>query len=478
MASQSIDDDGYWKIQLRYSPGMGASASYMSPRKKQRKRSGKSTPQRQAAPPVGESELPAARSRTNRWLLGLLALVIGALLVYQGPLRRQYGLMSVRRLVAARQLSEARTRLLAMVERDSHPDTLLWLARVHRKLGRMSEARDAIEQAFANGALQERLELEQALALAQSGQISKAEATLMRALEEAPEETAEICEALVSGYMRNYRFGEAARWIEAWKQDYAADPQPHIAQGKLWQHLRLWNEAAEAFGEARRRAPQRTDILSGLGESLAALHRYDDAVEVYREAVALEPDNPTILAGLAGCYLAQGLTDPAAPLYRQLLEQDEDSFEAHFGLGRIALDSGDAATALGHLEPLEARQPRNTSLRFSLGSALRAAGRADEVQKHFEFVEQATVAREQIQKLTRSIQTQPDAVEPRVEVAKLLMDYGSLAEAAAWLISAVELEPGHAEANRLLADYYEQTGNASRAADHRRAGARAADNGK
>jgi Tfp pilus assembly protein PilF len=56
----------------------------------------------------------------------------------------------------------------------------------------------------------------------------------------------------------------------------------------------------------------------------------------------------------------------------------------------------------------------------------------------------------------------------RCEAGLILMRRGLEAEGLRWLESALAVDPRHAGTHQALADYFERTGDAERAAQHRR----------
>ncbi|MFN3487258.1 MAG: tetratricopeptide repeat protein, partial [Planctomycetota bacterium] len=74
--------------------------------------------------------------------------------------------------------------------------------------------------------------------------------------------------------------------------------------------------AAEAYGEALRRAPSRADLRVRRGDLYAALSMWALAADDYREALALRPQDRGVLFALARALSASG----DVPAARRALE--------------------------------------------------------------------------------------------------------------------------------------------------------------
>ncbi len=109
---------------------------------------------------------------------------------------------------------------------------------------------------------------------------------------------AEAQTALSSG---NIAAAKAA-WDRAAKLD-PADPEPYAARGRHHWALRQFREAAKAFEQASRRAPDDVEILMALIQTRKDAGDQTRTEELARRAVQLAPDNPKARVYL-GTYLS------------------------------------------------------------------------------------------------------------------------------------------------------------------------------
>ena len=140
--------------------------------------------------------------------------------------------------------------------------------------------------------------------------------------------------------------------------------------------------AAEAYGEALRRAPAHVDAALRLGEIARARGDARGALSHDLQALRAEERSETILA-VAEDYRRLGRPDDVIATYRRLLERDRDHRTALRGLRAVAAEHGRWAEALGAQERLVRTAPREdraaeeawlAGMHYELGRALLAEG--------------------------------------------------------------------------------------------------------
>jgi lipopolysaccharide biosynthesis regulator YciM len=72
----------------------------------------------------------------------------------------------------------------------------------------------------------------------------------------------------------------------------------------------------------------------------------------------------------------------ALGMLRKALELNPELPEAHFQLGKWALEHGDTGAALEHLRAALRNGENSSKVHFALSRAYRAAGKADESARH------------------------------------------------------------------------------------------------
>lgn len=400
-------------------------------------------------------------------LFGGAALVILGLCLAR-PALLEYRLWQARRALNDRDAQQA----LAWLESAEHldanrSDVHFWKARAYRRLGLYDKVRSALDHAARLGHSIDQLKREDLMALAQSGQFSKAESHLPNLLMDAGQDGPEICEAFVRGYMNAFRLDRALELLDAWQVDYPDDPQPHFCRGVFRERQENWPEATEAFRRALELAPHRDDVRLHLAQVLREQRQYQEAEEHYRFCLERKPDEPEVLAGWGECLRDQRKLDQARQVFARLLERSPDHFDSRLAMGEIELDSSHAQQALRWLVPAADERPHNANVRFALANALSQSGQGEQAREHFEFAAASQTAKIRVQSLLPRVVDEPDNVEYRYEIGVNLLKYGEPSNGVVWLRSALEVDPDHRPAHTALADYYRDQGNDTLAARHR-----------
>jgi len=414
--------------------------------------------------------------RRTGLLVAIVVILLAVLAVFARPLRQQYRLSMARKCLGAHKLDGALVWLEAARASDpKHAEVHFLLARAYRRQGAFELCRKHIQRAWRLGFPVQRLEREQWLALAQSGQLDEAEPHLDELLADPQGDAQEICEAYVRGYLRVYRFVPALRLLDAWQADFPKDPQPLFWRGRINEHTFGDHKAVVLYRQAVELAPDRTDLRTELASLLSKRREFDEAEEQFRQCAKEAPDNPDILAGWGNCLLEQRQTDRARELLLQTLKKDPSHFQALYGLGQLEWRSGKKREALKWLRLAYEQNPKHSRMRFALASALQATGQAETAKEHYQFFTDAKKALDEMDDLMNQVLDKPDSVEPRYQVGMKLMQYVSSVQGAVWLQSVLQLDPLHAPTHEALAAHYAEQDRPDLAGKHRRLAAEARD---
>ena len=207
-----------------------------------------------------------------------------------------------------------------------------------------------------------------------------------------------------------------------------------------------------------------------LAEVLTEMDQIDEADAHFRRCAEETPEAPEILTAWANCLSLQGDVDRARQLLEQVLVETPSNFEALRQLGEIELSTGEFKRAVDHLESAARQRPYDTTTRNALGKALRARGRTDEAQVHFDYVAEAEESIARMERQLRVVLDRPEDAQVRHEIGMTLLKYGSPEDGAKWLLTDLELQPDHKRTHQALAVYYESLGDWENAAVHGRLG--------
>ena len=358
--------------------------------------------------------------------------------------------------------------LRAALRRDlDNANTLLWLARTHRRLGDLPRTSLLLDRAETLGGDAQRIERERRLVLAQSGRLREVDPLLGEMLIDAGADGPDVCEAFVQGYLVNLRTDDALRLLDLWQESFPKDPQPYFLRGYLMQSLDQLTQAAQIYRQGLALAPERTTMRRQLAEILVESNQLDEAESELARCLEEAPEDPQVYFELARCAFQRGDLARVAQRLEETLQRAPDHYEARRLRGQVKLAEGQAAEALPDLESVVAQRPYDTLSREALGRTLSALGRADEAKVHLDFVIEAGAHIGRVDRLFRESLERPRDAALRYEIGSILFQYGSPDDAARWMRAALELQPDHAGAHRALATYSEARGDAAGASFHR-----------
>ena len=333
-------------------------------------------------------------------------------------------------------------------------ETELILARAHRKLARWDAVRDHLSRARSLGATENRVQREDWLAQAQSGQLRDVEHRRNLMLLDPQGDTDEICEAYAQGYLLNRRFLDAIELLQSWSADYPENPQPHFLLGMTYADRSKTTLAVRELQRAVQLEPSFFRARLALANALLENKQPAEALAEFQVCRGLKHSDQEVSSGLARSFLALGSIQEAEIALEQGVREFPDNFTLRFEFGRFLMND-DFDAALVQLEKATAIEPRNTAARYALAQVLLRLQRKDEAAGHLAYVETANQQLAQMQKLTDAVQTNPADVEARFGIGMTELKYGTEEHGIQWLQSVLEYDPLHKAANEALAAYYE-----------------------
>ncbi len=405
------------------------------------------------SPTVATSPLGKLQRPWRRWLVAVL--LLGGLTWFYDYL---WARLLVPRAVAALRSREPERALVWLdrvdwlASRDA--EAAFQRARTYRNLGRMAEVRTWLERAYELGIPQTRIEREQWLAFAQTGQMKEAEPHLHELLLDPGEDGAEICNAFVNGYYRVLRIDSAQPILEAWITDFPDDPRPHQFNGSRYAQVFKWQEAINAYQRALDRDPTLDELRVKVATSYSELHQYDTAEQLFLEFLKQQPASAEALAGLGEVYLANGRWDEAETVFTKAAALAPEAEMPHRGLGQIASYRKEFSKAVEHLQRAHQVGIKDQETRYHLALALQGAGQVAEAKAHFDFCHLASLARGRRTVLLEQLVKEPKNIEMRFELADLTYRYINEEEGTKWLFYVVELQPDHGPAREILYNHY------------------------
>lgn len=407
------------------------------------------------------------RTGTKRRWIWVLLLIPGMALWSFRPLQSLWFQRSAHEATLDGDPERARSALeRALQATPKSAEIHLLLARTARRLGRLQPFLEHLRQSQELGMSPERIAREQLLLQAQSGNMEQVEPHLPRLLRRDATDLNEVCAAIVAGYVHNYEFGPAFRYLEAWEKDFPSDPEPHIMRARIRQSWHNVREAERELRQAMELRPTWRGLPQMLAQVLTEQNRMEEAAELLAEVAHRNPADNRLQLAWADCLIRTGRVAEAQTLLDRLASVVPASADLLFGLGRIDLWEGQTERGLERLTQARELDPQRNDVRYAYAQALAQAGRLEESRTERESVERSTRAQARIFELSEQLVKSPQDLEIRLEIGRTLLAEGD-AEGVAWLETILRFEPNHLPAHEALADYFSANGDSERAQRHR-----------
>lgn len=226
---------------------------------------------------------------------------------------RIYSLIGAQKVAAA---LEAATAMVKMRPNDAQSHLVLGLAQMGSD--KVDEALKSFDQAGKLDAKLPTLRMNRALALFAKKKKTEAEAELLKAAEEAPDDPRPVS-ALASFYLRDEKTLDKA--LSYAKQAAIMSPNSAAAElliGKIQKSRKNYADAILAIGEALKLSPDWSEAWYALGATYEEGGDKTHAEKAYRTLVEKQPKDPDALLTLASFLADQGQKDEPLQLLGKL----------------------------------------------------------------------------------------------------------------------------------------------------------------
>jgi Putative Zn-dependent protease, contains TPR repeats len=340
-------------------------------------------------------------------------------------------------------------------------------ARIARCEGDGKRLQQELTRAEHWGADPQAIQREKVLALAQSGQLEEVEPQLIAWLAQGDAEANEISDAYVNGLAMIARFDDALSVLESWQRDFPDDPRPEYRLGRIQEHQEQYAEAEASYRRALAKNARFPPARYSLGRNLLRVRRAEEAVEVFRSCLDIRHPE-AVQVELAIALKTLGQANEARPILRQVLAADParlkasyvaiddqpEGFEAAAEYGKLEADAMNFAEAEPWLVKALEVNPLDLISRYALAVTLRGLGRQAEATREFDLVAASRKAMDSAGALSSRIKANPEDLEARYLLGKVILENESERTGLYWLRSIFTFDPGYAPAHELLADYF------------------------
>ena len=269
-------------------------------------------------------------------------------------------------------------------------------------------------------------------------------------------------------------FGPAVRsQIDQALEASRGAPEDAAIQGRLAMLLhayRLLEPAAEAYGRAATLEPESFRWRYYRGRALASAGRNAEALELLVDSVPMREDYAPAWVAIADLLLESGDAEGAERHYRKAGEADPRSARALFGLAKSLRAQGELEAAASAYETTLRLAPRFGAAHYSLGLLYRDLGDAERAVEHLELAEshqhsQAPARDPLMAEVVNLVAGAADLTKSAID----LYGEGRVDEAVAKLDHAVELDPEFVPARVNLIKIHADGGRYDLAEQHYRA---------
>jgi tetratricopeptide (TPR) repeat protein len=309
------------------------------------------------------------------------------------------------------------------------------------------------------------LRREYALCLAALGQHAEAQPMLQEIFQSGTCDS-DVIEALSRYAIESFQFERAMEYINAWNSLSPRDTRVLMLRAEVAKRMLRHQEGSQRaiadYRQVLQINPQHLDARMKLGEELFANGQMDEAAGEFERCRAQDPENVEPVYKLALCR--EDKLEEAEQLLLLALDRQPEHANALVALSKIEINLGKTEQAIDRLSRLVERQPYHDKARYGLFLALRYVGREADAAEQYAEWQRLKSGLNEMSGIIEQIQRAPENMALRYRAGKLLMEYGLEEEGARWLATIVEIDPGHTEARRALAEYQARVRSGSNAA--------------
>jgi tetratricopeptide (TPR) repeat protein len=337
-----------------------------------------------------------------------------------------------------------------------------------RRCGDLAAATAHFDEAAKHGWDEEEVDLERALVQAQSGDLRSVEDSLIRWVIEERPGSHHVLAVLVPAFMAEFRWPESNTLAAKWTQLQPRSAAAWRCRAEVSERLRKRNDAVNALREAVELDPRDRQSRLNLARMLLETRQAVDEAAAHLAWLSQgDSQDPAVLVQLAVCREMQGSPDQAEALLDQVIAGQKTEPKAYYYRGRLELNRGRAAAAAPFLRRAAELDPGDLETLYSLFLCLRQAGTPAEARAAEDRWKRADADLKRVAELSRAVAASPHDPELRREMGELFLRNGRDRDGVRWLESALRERPDHEPSRRLLAEYYDRTGQPGLAAYHR-----------
>jgi tetratricopeptide (TPR) repeat protein len=383
-----------------------------------------------------------ARGRLCCLLATLIALACVAAVVCGDVVRAAYHLRSARSSLERLDYTNAELQLARHL--DVCPTSVeghFRLARLLRRLGRVSEGLEHVRACRRLGGPRDALDLETTLLRVQEGEFTSAMERSLRELFDNDPDSFYILEAFSQGYTKTYRLHEAMDCLNRMLERQPNNVYALLRRGWIAERFGQLDAAQEDYSRAVALEPRHALARQRLGEHQFVRRKNTAAAEEHFAALhQLAPGDANAGVYLARCWVEQGHWEEARQLLDELLAAHPHDPVVLTERAKVALCDGQAARAEGWLQEAISLQPHTPHAYYQLFLCLSGQDKAAEAESFRRKYQELQDSLQRLDGLMQLAAKSPQDLRLRREIARLFSRLGEEQEAQRWLLTAMRAD--------------------------------------
>ena len=350
----------------------------------------------------------------------------------------------------------------------NNPEVLLLAARTARRAGAAEGAEQFLAQyERLRGPDDEQLVLERILLQVEKGHLESVASYCEQMVTDKHPFAPLILEAVAAYCIRAFRLQEAEIAVKKWQELAPRDTQAIYFEAMCYELKEQNAEARNCLWKVVELDPERADARFRLASLLIDAHEETEALPHLEYLHALHPERSPILVELARCYTVLGRNDQADAALTEVLDREPANREALAARGKLYMQEERLEEAESYLRQAVELDPGNYPVRYQLYLCLSKLKKNQEAEKTLARLESMEADMRKLQKLiTERMQQYPNDPALHYEAAMIYLRAGRAEEGVRWLKSCLKIDPNYAPANKVLATYYQRTGDLARSHYH------------
>ncbi len=412
----------------------------------------------------GNSNISPRPGMTRRLKLAFIVIAIVCLIIGTVAYPRWQQAQSytqIDRLITSRQYESATEVIKSLgPSAKQDPNLLFAQARIARLQGDSNRASTFLQEAKRVGFSPARIEVEETLAMVQSGSVLLGQQGFDFLVQRAPEDIESIRDACAAGYIASRQREAAMHLIDDWMQDRPDQALPHFWKGVVYiqDGAGQANAAEIEFTKALSLNPELLDAKLQWIVALQMQKQYAKVIEVCRDVLAGSPNRLEALVAQASAHAALKQHTEAIEPLKLALAQVPDAYSIRFGLAEQYMAMQNYQQAFEVAKPLAEKWPNDVALNYLLSNALNELSRTQEAESHFNVYQDGQRKLAELSSLEQQVRANPDNVPLLTRLGEGYMQY-KWQSAAEWLHRAERANPSDRRLKELLRDYYTAAGN-------------------